>query len=377
MSIKAETSFSLKDQLFNANTVAILATNIAQVDGTFAADDFQREAMRRFAELELKARIQWLVECLANYLPGDFIAAKDILLKALPAPLDPALNDDDFGQFIWIVPGEYVAKFGCTPEYLQISLNFLREATMRFSSENAIRGFLSEYTQETMGFMRKCATDNNYHVRRLASEGTRPFLPWSPRVNLPLADIVGLLDLLHADQARYVTRSVANSLNDLAKIDAALVVETLTRWRDLAVQDVRELEWMTTHALRTLLKAADPAALVLTGYPVKPKFSVSGIKITERVVLHQHFNWRCTITSKSTQKLKIVLRIYFLKANGSHSVKVFAVKDASVACGERIAIDKRLPFKPITTRVLYPGMHYAELVVNGVRRGKRPFELLA
>ena len=119
------------------------------------------------------------------------------------------------------------------------------------------------------------------------------------------------------------------------------------------------------------------AALSLLGYPTKPKFRVSGQNASDVVRVGEDFVWTCTLTSLARQKLKITLRIHFLKANGKHSTKVFAVKNGDFDKGEAIRVSKRQPFKPITTRTLYPGTHYAGLVVNGVTRKKLAFELVS
>jgi 3-methyladenine DNA glycosylase AlkC len=375
MSIKAQPSFSLKDQLFNTRTVGVLSAALQKADRGFRRKAFERQVLDAFAELELKQRIAWIVTSLEPHLPADIGAAIDVLQRALPAPLDPSRTDDDFGEFIWVVPGEYVAKHGCSSTHLDRSLSFLREATKRFSSENAIRPFLSAYPDEAMKFVHECADDNNYHVRRLASEGIRPFLPWAPRVDLPVDAVIDVLERLHGDRTRYVTRSVANTLNDISKLDGDLVIATLERWRRKKRQDGSELDWMTRHALRTLVKEEHKAALELLGYPTKPRFRLSDLQTTARVKVGGNFAWQCVVTSLADQQLKIALKIHFLKANGGHSAKVFAVKDVRLGKGERLQIDKRQAFKPITTRVLYPGTHYAELVVNGVSRGKRAFEL--
>lgn len=175
MSIKAETSFSLADQLFNASSVTRLAERVAKVDKSFKSTVFAKSALARFPQLALKARIDWLVTCLGEHLPTDFVAATKVLRQALPEPLDPTRTDDDFGHFIWVVPGEYVARHGCTDAHLHGSLDFLREATKRFSSENAVRPFLQQFPIQTMSFLQGCIEDDNYHVRRWVSEGTRPF----------------------------------------------------------------------------------------------------------------------------------------------------------------------------------------------------------
>ena len=193
-------------------------------------------------------------------------------------------------------------------------------------------------------------------------------------MELPVGDVLDVLDRLYADPTRYVTRSVANNLNDLTRYDAAAVLGRLQRWRGEGRQQPAELEWMTRHALRSLLKEGHADALELLGFPSRPEFSLQAIEVSEVVRLGESLHWRATLRSRRRQKLRLALRVYFRRANGSHSSKVFAIGDYELAAGESLAIDKRQPFRAITTRTLYPGRHYAELLVNGVARGKRAFE---
>ncbi|MEM9622476.1 MAG: DNA alkylation repair protein, partial [Pseudomonadota bacterium] len=367
----------LKDQLFNADTVAELSSAVKAAYPKFKQRAFDQEVLQAFPELELKARINCLVETLHKHLPDNFNQAVKILNKTMPPPLDPKLTDDDFGHFIWSVPAEYVARYGCSKQHLSTSLKFLREATMRFSAENAIRPFLRQFLKPTMAFIHECAEHNNYHVRRLASEGIRPLLPWAPRANVPVADIIEVLDRLYADPTRYVVRSVANTLNDIAKDEPQLVLDTLQRWRQNKQANTDELAWLTRHALRTLLKSDHPAALSLLGYADPPRFSVSKLKSSANLRVGEAYRWRCEFKSSVAQKLKINLRIHYLRANGTHSAKVFVVKDGEFAAGELLLIDKQQPFRPMTTRTLYPGTHYAELTVNGTVWKKRRFILEA
>ena len=375
MAIKAETSFSLADQLFNETSVRRLADAMAEAMPQFDKTEFTRKSLAAFPDLELKQRIGHMVVQLDEQLPEDFEQAVETLEAALPAPLDPNLSDDDFGHFIWSVPAEWVAQNGCTEDRSDRSLEFLKQATMRFSVENAIRPFLAAYPEKTMDFVRNCAVDTNYHVRRLASEGIRPYLPWAQRVRLPITSVLEVLTILHADPTRYVTRSVANTLNDLSRDDPERVIETLENWHGSAAQARDELDWMTRHALRTLVKADNPQALELLGYPSEPRFSLSDVSASESVAIGDALHWQGTLKSKARQKLKVALRVHFLKASGEHSVKVFAVKDLD-ATEESFLIKKKIPFKPITTRTLYLGTHHVELVVNGKIRGKRSFELI-
>lgn len=372
MAIKAKTSFSLKDQLFNPHTVAKFSNALADVLPGFKKRRFENEILNEFPKLELKARIDWIVSVLSKHLPKEFEPALLILESALPPPLDPNKTDDDFGEFIWTVPGEFVAKFGCTKQNLRQSLAFLQKSTMRFTAENSIRPFLRDFPGETLSFVRECAGHQNYHVRRLASEGIRPFLPWAERANVDPAQIFDILERLKLDKTRYVTRSVANTLNDLSKIDPAQVIKTLTQWQK---QPSKEMTWMTRHALRTLIKQDHADALSLLGYPINPDFRVSKISATTQVDVGDNLNYQCTIWSNADQNLRIALRVHYLKANGSHSSRVFAVKDVKAAQGEQLKIDKKVSFRPITTRTMYPGVHHVEIVVNGMARGKKTFDL--
>lgn len=377
MSIRAETGFSLADQLFNRDSVGAFAGSLAKADQDFDRARFQRRVLQPFTELALKQRIDHIVTVLGDFLPADFDRAVGILRAALPPPLDPNRSDDDFGEFIWVVPGEFVARHGCRAEHLQTSLDFLRDATQRFSSEYAIRPFLRDFPGQTLAFAHECASHAHYHVRRLASEGIRPRLPWGLRVELPPEDVLAVLDLLHADPTRFVTRSVANNLNDLTRADPAGVMARLRQWDRLARQQPKELEWMTRHALRGLLKQGDVQALELLGYPGRPQFTLARIEVSEQVKLGESLTWRARLRSGERQRLRIALRIHYRRADGSLSPKVFAVGDYDLARGETIEIEKRQPFRPITTRALYPGTHFAELLVNGVARGKRAFEFNA
>ncbi|MEM1437028.1 MAG: DNA alkylation repair protein [Pseudomonadota bacterium] len=375
MAIKADTSFSLADQLFNAESVSTLADAIATAWPEFDPEKFTRKSLASFPDLELKQRINHMVDQLDEQLPADFDPAVDLLESALPAPLDPSLTDDDFGQFIWSVPAEWVAQNGCTDDRLDRSLAFLKQATMRFTVESAIRPFLNRFPESTLRFIRDCATDSNYHVRRLASEGIRPYLPWAQRVRLPIDSVVEVLTILHADRTRYVTRSVANTMNDLSRDDPELVIKVLKRWHRSNTQVQDELDWMTRHALRTLIKADNRQALELLGYPAEPKFTLSGVSASETVAIGDALHWRGTLKSKTRQKLKVGLRVHFLRANGDHSVKVFAVKEMD-ATKESFLIENKIYINTITKPTQYLGTHHVELVVNGKIRGKRAFELI-
>lgn len=373
--VSADKTFSLKDRLFNAETVSQLAVGLQRAHPGFPVAAFSKKVLKQFPELELKACIACMADALVDYLPANYQQTTEILAAALPPPLDPNLRDDDFGQFIWAVPSEFAARQGLRTERLEHSFKLLHATTQRFSAEFAIRPFLQAFPIATYEFLERCADDDHYHVRRLASEGIRPFLPWGLRVLLPVEQVLSMLDRLHADPTRFVTRSVANTLNDVARLDPDAVLAALQRWNEVGRQTAPELDWITRHALRGLVKADHSGALELLGYPLKPAFKLANVVCAGSVCIGEALEWQGTLTSSATQKLKVLLRVHFLKANDSHAPKVFALKDVQLKKGEVLKLNKRLPFKPMTTRALYPGEHHIELVVNGVARGKRSFEL--
>jgi hypothetical protein len=134
---------------------------------------------------------------------------------------------------------------------------------------------------------------------------------------------------------------------------------------------------MLRNALRTLLKQDHPDALALIGYSLSPRFRLSELKASPSVRIGQAFEWQCKLRSNSSQRLRVTLRVGYLKANGQHAEKVFSVFDGPTKAGQVLDIVKRVPFRPMTTRTLYPGQHFAELVVNGVASKRVRFELKA
>jgi 3-methyladenine DNA glycosylase AlkC len=253
----------LKDQLFHRDKVAQIAAELSRVHPALDAPGFMAEATSRFPQLALKQRITWITDCLEKHLPGGYRRAVSILVDSLPAPCDPSKTDGDFGDFIYAPYSEYVARHGCTPERLSTSLAALREFTTRFSAEFAVRRFIDTFPNETMHVLTDWAGDEHYHVRRLCTEGTRPKLPWAATLSTPIDYAVALLDRLYADRTRYVTRSVANHVNDISKIDSDLALGLLRDWRRSDRQDVDEMDYIVRHATRSLVKRGDPRALRL------------------------------------------------------------------------------------------------------------------
>lgn len=372
-----EKGFSLKDVLFNEPKVRQLASEIGAAYPEFDQPAFVALSVTRFPELELKARIAWLSDCLLRFLPDDFPEALEIILRALPPELDPTRTDDDFGDFIHAPFAAFVAREGCRREYLHLSLDALHQITRRFTAEGAIRPFLNAFPDETLAALSVWVDDPNYHVRRLCSEGTRPFLPWNERVTIPYSAPIPLLDRLYADETRYVTRSVANHLNDLSKIDPDLVIDRLKAWEAKGGQIPTEMEFIKRHALRTLVKRGDPNALALLGFDQQERIELTSFTCSRTVAIDSDLELDVVLTAAGEGPLLVDYAIRFQTAKGTLSApKVFHMKRFQAPSNGPVVVRKRHRLRGgMTTRKLFPGEHEVAVQVNGVVMARRTFVL--
>jgi 3-methyladenine DNA glycosylase AlkC len=367
--------FSLKDQLFNVETVGHLGQLFEAAD-VFAAKPFVDDVMAGMLPLELKARINFIATVLAKHLPADFPQAAAGMRKALPPPLDPNLTDDDFGDFIYAPLGVYVETHGI-PDHIALSLDMMAEITKRFSMEFSIRAFLNHDQDAVMARMHDWAQSDNYHLRRFASEGTRPRLPWGQNVGLTTAETLPLLDMLHADSTRYVVRSVANHLNDVTKFDPDIVVDRLESWRKMGKQDPKELAWLAKHALRGLIKSGHPAALAHLGYKPDVAVDVTQFDLSHDALKRgEHLTLDITLVTAQSEPLIIDYVIDFMKSNGKTAPKVSKLKVLTTKSNDPVALTKKHHFKDdATTFKLYPGAHQIHLQINGQIVASRAFTL--
>jgi 3-methyladenine DNA glycosylase AlkC len=372
-------SFSLKDALFNRAKVSGLAAGIARVYPAFHEDAFVEQCVERFPELELKQRIAWIRECLRTHLPDDFRSAVRILLDALPPPLDPAKTDNDFGDFIYAPLNDFVAVYGRARTDLRFSLHALRKLTMRFSAEDAIRFFINEYPAETYAVLEEWTGDTHYHVRRLVSEGTRPSLPWSMKLAVPPGWALPLLERLYADPTRYVTRSVANHLNDISKVDPGQALSTLARWEESGSQRPAEMAFIVKHALRTLVKRGHAGALSFLKYSPDPQVTLDRLKLaSDTVAIGSALEFEVQLTAAREEAVVVDYIIHFRgKAGGLTNKKVFKLAAATLRPEVAVRFSKRHRLRgDMTTRALYPGSHALEIQVNGKRLARAEFELV-
>jgi 3-methyladenine DNA glycosylase AlkC len=361
---------------YGPDVPARIAAMIADVDPAFPVDAFLADALDGYDALELTPRARQIAHALGRHLPQDYGRAIEILLASLGPKLDsPELTGMDV--FVYMPHVFFVAERG--GDHFEASMRAQYELTQRFTAEYSIRVFLERYPDATLARLREWARDPSVHVRRLVSEGTRPRLPWAPRLRSFQDDprpVLELLELLKDDPELYVRRSVANNLNDIGKDNAAALVETCRRWLDGASA---ERLWLVRHGLRSAVKRGDPEALALLGYGADPVVTVRDVQVAPAAVpIGDSVTLAVELANDraETQRLLVDLRVHFVKANGKTSPKVFKLKELELEPGASARLGKTISLAQHSTRTHYPGRHRVELLVNGRASEAGAFEVV-
>jgi 3-methyladenine DNA glycosylase AlkC len=352
-------------EIFDRARFREIGAAMAAIHPGFDAKRFVQAGTRDLDALGIMQRLRRMAETLHAAMGLDFAEA----VAALKL-LAPRIGHN----FVGIVPSEYVALYGRGQG--RTALDALAHFTGFGTAEFAIRPFLADDLAGTLGVMRGWAGHDDEHVRRLASEGSRPRLPWAARLDAVIADpglTWPILDQLKTDPSLYVRRSVANHLNDLTKDHPGWVLDRVAAWP----LDQPHTAWIVRHALRSLIKQGNPVALGLIGATGKPqvetRFAVTParIRLGDTVTLEA----RLASTAAEAQRLVIDYAVHYVKKNGSPSRKVFKLKGCTLAPGEVLEISRRQTVRDFSTRVHYPGRHDVELLVNGETAARGFFDL--
>lgn len=345
----------------NREVLKTIARAIADVHPDFAQKKFIALAPE-LDPLELKGRVVLVREHLRSLLPSDYPKALTILLKSARGG---ALK----GFALWPYT-DFIQTYGFN--HVALSLRALRELTPLFTAEFAVRPFLIDHQSETLRFLLDCAGDSDVHVRRWASEGSRPRLPWGERLGAFIKDptpALPILEQLRFDPELYVRKSVANHLNDISKDHPKVALELLARWnKETPPEHQTNMTWITRHALRTLIKRGDKQALRMLGSPVKTSVKVRGLKLARKAYKlgeHVEFSFAVESLGRGEQKLIIDYVVHFVKANKKTSPRVFKLKTVPLAKAAQLRIEKRHWLKRSPYRKHYPGRHRLEIQING------------
>jgi 3-methyladenine DNA glycosylase AlkC len=358
--------------LINERTVAWLAERLTRAWPKFPAAAFRKDATRGLSSLELKARARHLADALERHLPAEPAKAFRLIVRSFEDPHE--VSEGASGSvFRYLAFSEYLERHG--PRDVKAALVANYELTQRFSSEFCIRPLILAAWPEVKRSLERWVRDDNEHVRRLVSEGTRPRLPWGRQLTHFVADpspVLPLLEHLKDDPSEYVRRSVANNLNDIAKDHPEVVLSVARKWLRGASAERRRL---VEHGLRTLLKRGDARALALLGadgrhVEASGSLSPSKVKVGERVV------FSATVENRGPKATHVVVeaRVHFVKMRGA-SAKPFRIARLDLKPGERRELSKSFLLEHRSIRRLFSGRHEVELQVNGARQPLGAFDL--
>ena len=354
----------LKDR-YNPRYIQNLAAVLADLHQEFNKNKFTKAVFSDdWGKMELKTRMLHITEQLHGTLNLPYSKA----LKVLKVLRQAA---PQFSGFEAMFFPAFVELYGL--EDWENSISALEHFTQYSSSEFAVRPFIKRQERKMMRQMLTWSKHENYHVRRLSSEGCRPRLPWAmalPNFKQDPELILPILQQLKHDPSEYVRRSVANNLNDISKDHPQLIIKISKSWSGQSANT----DWIIKHANRTLFKAGNPKALQLFGYKKSAKITATKLKVNRRINIGEQLNFGFTLNTigQSLGLLRIEYAIHYQKANASLSAKVFKISEGHYKNKEMQVSGKR-SFKQMSTRVHHPGKHQFVVLVNGEEKAKSWF----
>ncbi len=354
-------------EMFNKKFYEHLAVEFNRADKKFNASKFLKEVTQNIEHLSLNQRLRNTSIHLKNYLSTDFKKATQTLFKVIP--------NAKSGYTALVFP-DFIGLYG--HDDFDTSMEALKHFTSFGSSEFAIREFLKRDFNKTINVMNKWAKDKNHHVRRLASEGSRPRLPWSFKLGEVIKNpkaTQSILETLKADEELYVKKSVANHLNDISKENANYMLTLVNSWDKSNIHTA----WVVKHACRTLIKKGNAASMAVFSFEKNAKIQIKNLKLNKtkiRLGESLQFDFDLVSDKNKAQKLVIDYKIHYKKNSNVSSAKVFKLKELQLHPKQTIHISKSQVFKDFTTRKHYSGKHKVEIFVNGKTYGFKDFELV-
>lgn len=242
------TNYSITES-FGVNLAKLLSDKILVEYPEFNSKHFISSVENLVIQKTYTERIFIISEQLRNYLPQNYEKALSILISILGNE-----NPNQTGMFTnyyWVMPiGKFISEYGL--EHYDISIKAIEEVTKRNTGEYAIRPFIRKYPEETLRVMENWANSSNFHLRRLASEGLRPKLPWASKLDLFInnpAPVFSILSNLKEDEIMFVKKSVANHLTDWIKVNKERAIELINDWKQ---SDNKNTQWIIKRATRKM-----------------------------------------------------------------------------------------------------------------------------
>jgi 3-methyladenine DNA glycosylase AlkC len=324
---------------------------------------------RTWADLELKQRTRQITLALHDFMPNEFCEAAEILTD-ISRVLRSRNEKEQSYPFIFLP--DYIELYGL--DSFDESMKAIEEVTKLVSAEFAIRSFIQRYPDAAMKQLTLWSKHEHPAVRRLASEGCRPKLPWSQELTMFRKDpspILPILENLKSDPSEHVRRSVAINLNDIAKDNPSIVINTAKRWKKLSP----ESKWIVRHGCRTLLKKGVDEVLRMHGFYADCRCSVTNLKVSKLVKIGEYltFDFEFCNLEKKNEHFRVEYVIHYRTSSGKISPKVFKIGEYKVDAASSLNISRRQSFKNFTTRKHFRGKHTLTILVNGKSRAQENF----
>ncbi|WP_289658417.1 DNA alkylation repair protein [Flavobacterium panacagri] len=324
-----------------------------------------------FAQKEWKERMKHTTVVFHQFIPQNFPEAVSLIDKIIEN-----LRKNNFADsnLAFIFFADYVEMYGL--EDFETSKKAFVSVTQFISCEFAVRPFILKYKEQMIDEMIKWSLHENHHVRRLASEGSRPRLPWAmaiPFLKKDPSSILLILENLKNDPSEYVRRSVANNLNDIAKDNPQIVLEIACKWKGHS----KETDGIIKHGCRTLLKQGHPE--ILSHYGLESSnIELSSFEIktpTVKIGDYLQFQFHLNNKNEEPKTVRLEYAVHYKKAKGHLAKKVFKISEKIYHPNQMIKIERNQSFKLITTRVFYTGIHQLSIIINGTESEVLEFEL--
>jgi 3-methyladenine DNA glycosylase AlkC len=352
-------------KIYNSSFIESLISEIKNEYKSFDAKKCHNLIFQEdWDQLALKERMRRITISLHSTLPKEYKTTLEILYKVAPK----------FTGLRGIIFPDYVEMYGL--DEWDDSMKALAFFTPLSTSEFAVRPFLIKDLERMLDQMLKWSLHPDEHIRRLASEGSRPRLPWGksvPSIKANPEQTLPILNNLKEDNSLYVRKSVANHLNDISYTHPDLVLDIANEWYG----NQEQTDWIIKHACRSLLKKGNQRALLLFGYKDDQSIEMSDFKLDrDSISIGDSIHFSFNLTSKTEIPVRVEYAIDYVKSKGQRTRKVFMISKIKMNSNETKNFSKTQSFKELTTRKHYKGTHSLSIIINGTIKASLDFDIV-
>lgn len=319
------------------------------------------------SEMAYRQRVAEIGDALFLIFKKDFKLFYDSSFPFLKAEVEDKKGRN---PFFWEPFSYVIQKYGL--KYFELSMSIMEPLTELFTAEFAIRPFIEKDAKKTLIQLNNWSKSSNEHLRRLASEGSRPRLPWGQNLKVFMDNpemTAEILERLNQDSSLYVRKSVANHMNDHSWYNEDYFYSVIERWNR---SKSKETQWIIKHALRSEIKKANPRALKLIGIaPFKASCSLS---LPTAPRFQEDFNLVLELRNETKEEQSYLADLQFvLPGKNSTRKKVFKGWSGKIGQTETLALQKKLSLKDNSIRTYYHGEYLIELLLNGTKAAEVKF----